>query len=250
MKLTVIGSQGAYPAVDNPTSGYLIQKDGFSLMLDFGSGVLINLQNTLAINSLDAVILSHYHADHIADIGCLQYAVKVQTDLGIRKEALPIHGMETADKFKSLAYHDYTLACAVSAGSELQLGPFTAEFLETNHPDGGFSIRISDGSSRLVYTGDTGWNDALVEFAAGCDVLLCECSIFNRFKGRVKGHLTADEAGTLAERTGCGKLLLCHFPHLGTREELEAEVAESFRGQLELAMPGNVYNLTINNVDS
>lgn len=245
MKLTVIGSQGAYPAVDNPTSGYLLQKDGFSLMLDFGSGVLFNLHKFLDVNSLNAVILSHYHADHIADIGALQYAVKVQTDLGIRKGALPLYGMNDGEAFNNLVYHDYTRACAVSAGTELQLGPFKAAFLENSHPGGGHSIRITDGRSSLVYTGDTGPNDALADFAAGCDLLLCECSLFSRFKGRVKGHLTTEEAGALAEASGCGKLLLCHFPHFGTREELLSEVTAVFDGRAELALPGNVHNLTV-----
>lgn len=248
MRLTVIGSQGAYPAIDNPTSGYLLQSGDFSLMLDFGSGVLINLHNKLDINSLDAVYLSHYHADHIADVGALQYAVKVQTDLGIRKTSLPIYGIDDSQHFSTLSYHPYTEGRAVDAGQELRIGPFTCSFLENIHSDKSLALRISDESGSIVYTSDTGWNDALINFASDCDILLCECSLFNRFKGRVQGHLTSEETGRLAEKSGVEKLLLCHFPHFGTREELKAEVEAVFSGSVELAMPGNVYNLTVNNV--
>jgi ribonuclease BN (tRNA processing enzyme) len=214
-------------------------------MLDFGSGVLFNLHKFLDINSLDAIYLSHYHADHIADVGALQYAVKVQTDLGIRKSSLPIYGLEDGDHFKTLSYHEYTEGRVVSAGEELNIGPFSCRFLANIHSGDALTLRIDCDGQSFVYTGDTGWNDELIDFASGCDLLLCECSLFNRFKGRVPGHLTTDEAGMIAEKSGAGELLLCHFPHFGTRDELKAEVEQSFSGKVELAMPGNVYNLTI-----
>ena len=244
MKLAVIGSMGAYPAADNPSSGYLLQHDGFSMMLDMGSAVLINLFKHINVNDLDAVFLSHYHPDHTADIGVLQHAVKVQTDLGNRKSILPIYGRDGKDFFDKLTYHKYTEGRAVSAAQPTKIGPFNCEFLDNPHPDGSLSIKISAGGKSLVYTGDTGWNDALVSFASGCDLLLCECSLFNRFKGMVEGHLTAGEVGKLARDAAVGQLALCHFPHFGIKDELLAEVSAEFKGRINNALPMEVYNLT------
>lgn len=246
MKLTVIGSQGAYPAAGRPTSGYLIQSDGFSMMLDFGSGILMKLHEYLEINNLDAVCLSHYHPDHVADIGVLQHAVKVQTDLGNKTKKLPIYGLPGKTFFDSLTYHSYTEGRVIDPDVSLAIGPFNCAFMINPHPDGGCSMRISDGSHSLVYTGDTGWNEKLIDFAANCDLLLCEASLFNQFKGRVSGHLTSGEAGVLARKADVGQLALCHFPHFGTTEVLKSEAEEEFRGILTLALSGNVYDLTVN----
>lgn len=246
MKLTVIGSQGAYPAAGNPSSGYLLQADGFSMMLDFGSGILMKLHERLEINDLDAVCISHYHPDHIADIGVLQHAVKVQTDLGSRTKKLPIFGLPGKTFFDNLTYHSYTEARGIDPGQSLTIGPFICDFIINPHPDGGCSMRISDGRHSLVYTGDTGWNEKLIDFSRDCDLLLCEASLFNQFKGMVSGHLTAGEAGTLARKANAGQLALCHFPHFGITEDLKSEAAEEFRGTLTLALSGKVYDLTVN----
>lgn len=244
MKLTVIGSMGAYPAADNPSSGYLLQHDGFSLMLDFGSAVQAGLYKYIESGIPDAVYLSHYHPDHVADIGVLQHAVKVQTDLGTRSGVLPLYGSENDPFFEKLSYRNYTEGLAVAAGQTAHIGPFECSFLDNPHPGGSRSIRVSAGGSVLVYTGDTDWSDELVYFAEGCDLLLCEASLFNRFKGRVEGHLTAGEAGTLARSCSARQLAICHFPHFGTKKELLKEAEAEFKGIVNNALPGVVYNLT------
>lgn len=246
MILTVIGSQGAYPSADNPSSGYLLQHGGFSLMLDFGSGVLFRLHEVIDVNSLDAVFLTHYHPDHIADVGCLQHAVKVQTDIGNLNGFLPIYASSGSDSFDKLNYHSYTKAVSVIPGETTDIGPFKCSFLENEHPGGGLSIRLSVGDCSLVYTGDTGWSEALVAFAGGCDLLLCESSLFNRFYGMVDGHLTAGEAGKLAKLCGAGELVLCHFPHYGIREELKLEAEVAFNREASLALPGSIFKLMEN----
>lgn len=134
MKLTVIGCWGGYPAADGATSAYLLEKDKFSLLIDVGSGALSKLQKYKAVSDLDAVILSHYHHDHVADIGVLQYAKLVQFYTGGSSDVLPIYG-HTADKpaFNDLT-HTYTKGVAYDPSEILKVGPFTITFLKTNHP--------------------------------------------------------------------------------------------------------------------
>ena len=243
MKLTVIGSMGAYSAPGRPSSGYLLQHDGFNLMLDFGSGVLMGVQQHIDINDLDAVYLSHYHPDHTADVGCLQHAVKIQTDLGIRKTQLNFYGSPEDPYFEKLDYHDYTLKNPVEPGLCEQIGPFSCTFLLNPHPGGSLAVRLEAGSRSLVYTADTGWNSELPGFASDCGLLLCESSLFEEFRGRVEGHLTAGEAGKAGRLSGASVLALCHFPHFRTVEELLPEADAEFGRKAVLAEPGRVFDL-------
>ncbi len=88
MKLKVIGFWGGYPEANEATSGYLIESNGFNLLIDCGSAVLSKLQESISIDQLDAVVLSHYHHDHIADIGPLQYACYVTSLIYNKEKAL------------------------------------------------------------------------------------------------------------------------------------------------------------------
>lgn len=69
MKITVIGMWGGYPKKDGPCSGYLVEQDGFSMLIDCGSGVLVKLQEFIDLNEINDVLLSHYHYDHASDVG-------------------------------------------------------------------------------------------------------------------------------------------------------------------------------------
>ena len=210
--------------------------------MECGSAVLSLLPRFIDIKSLDAVLLSHYHADHVADIGCLQYAVKVQTDLGLRSDPLPLYGPE-GDLCPCLTYHDYTKAKYVKPSEPSQIGPFTVAFRQTNHPTVCYAMRIESEGKSIVYTADTGWYDGLVDLAAGADLLLCETSLYNRYFGWVDGHLTAGEAGKLASKAGVRRMMLTHLPHSGEHVDLLKEAGEEFSGPAELAATGKKVSL-------
>src|SRR5690625_2660784 len=122
MKVTIIGFWGGYPAAGGATSAYLVEEKDFKLLVDAGSGSLSKLQKYINISDLDAVIVSHYHHDHVADIGVLQYAKLVGSYVTGEKDILPIYG-HTEDKqgFATLTHH-YTKGVARSEEhtSELQ----------------------------------------------------------------------------------------------------------------------------------
>ena len=111
MKLTIIGLWGAYPKVNEASSGYLLEHNGFKLLIDCGSGVLSKMQNYVQPEKLDAVLISHYHTDHIADIGVLQHALLVKSYLIDLRKTLPIYG-HTFDEegFSKLTYSNSTFA--------------------------------------------------------------------------------------------------------------------------------------------
>jgi ribonuclease BN (tRNA processing enzyme) len=195
MKITTIGWWGAYPNAGEATSGYLLESGGFTVLIDCGSGVLAQLQHYTTLQAIDAVVLSHYHSDHVADIGCLQYASRILMDLGQRKQPLKIYGHAEDKNFDALNYLQYSTGYAVDVQTSLQLGPLKLSFCSNIHPDPCYSMRIEENDHTFVYISDTGYTDDLVQFAHKADLLLCESSLYDEYQGRIPGHLTAGEAG-------------------------------------------------------
>jgi ribonuclease BN (tRNA processing enzyme) len=90
---------------------------------------------------------------------------------------------------------------------------------------------------------DTGWTEALIEFAQGADLLICESSLYDEYRGRIPGHLTAGEAGQIAAAADVQHLVLTHLPHFGEHAVLLKQAAAKFGGKIELATTGKVWKL-------
>jgi ribonuclease BN (tRNA processing enzyme) len=243
IKLTIIGWWGAYPEAGQATSGYLLQTSQHNILLDCGSGVLEKLQRYLNLENIDAVVLSHYHHDHIADLGCLQYAARVLMDLGKRKTPLEIYGHAEDHHFADLSYHEFTVGRAIDTQTELQIGDAVFTFWPNVHPDPCYSMRIQSPNTVLAYISDTQWDDGLVEAARDADLLICESSLYDEYKGVVGGHLTAGEAGIIAREAVAKRLVLSHLPHFGNHVDLVAQAAKVFNGPVELAETGKSWEL-------
>jgi ribonuclease BN (tRNA processing enzyme) len=119
-----------------------VQSNSIDILLDCGSGVLMQLQNYLDLKHLDAAVISQNHWDHIADIGCLQYASRVLMDLGKRKRPLHIYGPGEDANFERLTYLSYTVAHGYDAAGAPTIGDFSFSFSRNVHPDPCFSMRI------------------------------------------------------------------------------------------------------------
>jgi ribonuclease BN (tRNA processing enzyme) len=184
---------------------------------------------------LDAVILSHYHADHVADLGCLQYAARIDLDLGRRKKPLVVYGHQESPGFAKTRYLDFVEGVAFDKASSVRIGPFTFTFAPMVHPDPSYAIRAECGDSSLVYSGDTGMTPTLATFAKGTNLLVCETSLYNEYRGRIKGHLSAGEAGEQAKAAGVGTLLATHLPHFGVHADLLSQASAAFGGPTLLA---------------
>jgi len=236
--LTIVGHWGAYPGKGEASSCYLLQADDCAVILDCGSGALAALQEFVPLEDIDAVVLSHYHADHIADLGCLQYAARIDMDLGKRSQPLQVHGHNQAPDLEWLTYKEHAIGHTYDRTTSLAIGPFRFSFMPTNHPDPNYAIRVDCGSSSLVYTGDTEACWELVPFAEAADVLLCETSLYDLYKGKIPGHMSAGEAGELALAAGVGKLVATHLPHWGAHNDLLDQAKAAFGGETLLAQRG------------
>lgn len=238
MKLTILGYLGGFPSHNIGTSSYLLESADFSLLIDCGSGALINLEKLKDPLSLDAVILSHYHADHIADVGVLQYYWQLHPKHYKLKE-LPIYGnTEDMDNFKKLDWPKSTQKIGFSADDSLQIGPFEISFLKTHHPVPTFAMRIVETTTQkvLVFTADTGYFDQLVDFCKDADVLMTDTNFDNSNTSDVRWHMTADESAHLALDSHAKRLILTHLPDDQRLAKIKQEVAQVINDQIRVQL--------------
>ena len=241
MKLTVIGYWGGYPSKDGASSCYMLEKDGYTLVLDMGSGSLMTLQKYKEAADIDAVLLSHYHPDHIADIGVLQHALLVSSYITGISRTVPIYGhIENREAFRKLT-HKQTEAKRYIASETLKLGPFFIRFLKTSHPVPCYGVRITDGEHTIVYTADSGFQEEWMTFARDADLLLADCNFYADQNPGNAGHMTSREVGEIASRANVKELILTHLPHYGDHKQLVEEAEKQFNGRIQLAKEGLVW---------
>lgn len=245
MKLTVLGCLGAYPYQGEGTTGYLLESEGFHLLLDAGSTTLVQLEKILDPLSLDAVILSHYHHDHIADLGVLQYYWQLFPQSEHRGE-LPIYGHgEDRVHFEALTMAGVTKGYDYLQSESLELGPFSITFMKTIHPVTCYSMRFVEKSTGkvFVFTGDSGYLDSFVEFAQEADLFLADTYLFAGNE-RHHAHFTSKEAGEIAHEAHVKKLVLTHLPQQGNLEQLKEEAALAADGiPVELAAVQKIFEI-------
>ncbi|MFD1393681.1 MBL fold metallo-hydrolase [Lacticaseibacillus jixianensis] len=224
MRLTILGYYGGYPDHGVGTSSYLIESGDYKLLLDCGSGALLALEKVTAPFSLDAVLLTHYHHDHAADVGVLQYYYQLHS--GQKKVTpLPIYGHSKDPlNFAALTFGQFTQGIAYSAEAPLELGPLTLTFLETQHPVPAFAVRIQERATGQVFvdTSDTRAFAGLAPFCEGAELLMADTNFLAAHPAPM-WHLTSQQAGALAARAHVGTLLLTHLPQEVSLTQLKQE---------------------------
>ena len=249
MRLTVVGCSGRFPGPDSPASCYLLEADGFRVVVDMGNGSLGALQKYTGLFDVDAVFLSHLHVDHCVDLYSYSVA-RVYTPAG-PQPAIPVYGpARTAERMgyiHGLDGDDLGLTKRFTFETlepgRLAVGPFDIELAHVNHPVETFAFRFAHGGRSLVYTGDTGETEAVPALAAGADVLLSEAAFLEGPGLPPDIHLTARQAGGYANRAGVGRLVLTHLVPGNSADDARAEAAAEYRGTLEVAVAGQVIDL-------
>lgn len=248
MKLTVLGCAGTFPGPDSPCSSYLVEHEGFRLVLDLGPGAVGQLQRHLGLLDVDAVYLSHLHADHCLDLVGYSYARRYHP-LG-NPPPLPVYGptgtaaricggFDAPPPDRLADVYDFH---EVPLGTR-QIGPFTVTSARMNHPVECHGLRVEAGGRSLVYSGDTGQSEDLVTLASGCDLLLCEASWVHDAANPPGVHLSGRQAGEHAQRAEAGRLLLTHLVAWSDPEVVLAEARGAYPGPVELARCGQAYEV-------
>lgn len=229
MKITILGYYGGYPTKGVGTSSYLIQSEDFHLLLDAGSGSLLTLENHIDPLKLDAVLLSHYHHDHIADMGVLQFTRLLKKDKhGNKPHLLPVYCHdEDEHNFKQMTLENISQGIAYNDESETTIGPFKIEHMKTLHPVPCYALRITEIKSQksFVFTADSGYKEDFIAFSKDADVLMADSNFFEGMENHTV-HMTAKECGRIANRANVGKLILTHLPQTGDLNHLVEQAKE------------------------
>lgn len=247
MKLTVVGCSGSFPGPDSPASCYLLEAPYgdriFRLVVDLGSGALGALQRYADLRTIDAVAISHLHADHCLDL-CGFYVVRKYHPVG-HLGRLPVYGPPGIAARIARAY-DMAIEPGMSSefdfheydGGGFDVGPFTVTTTGVDHPVDTYALRIAHEGSRLVYTGDTAPCRSLAEIARGCDVLLAEASFMQGGDNPEHLHMTGREAATIASTAAVARLLLTHIPPWHDPDVVLEQAKPYFDGPIAVARPG------------
>ncbi|WP_058308345.1 MBL fold metallo-hydrolase [Gracilibacillus massiliensis] len=241
MKVIPIGIWGGYPKANSATSSFLVEEDGFHLLIDCGSGVLSSLQNYVSIDALDAVIITHYHHDHIADIGPLHFAKLIQNQLAQDEKTLSIYAGDQDPRYKTLSYKNHTKTFPLY--STQQIGPFTIDTTPTNHPVHCLALKVKSKGKTVVFTADTGWQESLISFCKKADLLVSEANLYQSFEEKIPGHMSGRQAGLLAATAQVDQLILTHLPHFGELSDLVCEAQTEYKQEVSLAEVGKVYQV-------
>jgi ribonuclease BN (tRNA processing enzyme) len=248
MKLTIVGCSGSFPGPDAAASSYLVEADGFRLVLDLGNGALGALQRHVELDDIDAVLLSHLHSDHCMDL-CSFYVARKYDPEGRFGKKLPVYGPAGSAERMARAYYDANQRGGLDdvydfqtlSPGTLAIGPFDVTVARVNHPVETFASRLEHAGRALAFSADTGESNALVSLAVAADLLLCEATFSEGPDNARNLHLTARQAAEHAARAGVDRLMLTHIPPWNDKQRsLEEASNSSYSGAVDLARPGAI----------
>src|SRR3954471_9342434 len=265
LRITVLGKSPSWQDADGACSGYLIEEAGTCLLVDCGNGVFSKLRRFRDYVAVDAVVISHLHADHFLDLVPFSYAltyaprqqpVPVDRWPGTDRPARPLlyaprGATETFRRVVGAWGNDDLIENAFDLHEydpleTVTVGPLSFSFAEVPHFVHTCAIDVTsslNGGGRFVYGADSAPANELVDFATGADLLMIEATLPRPERGGMRGHLTPGEAGEHGARAGVRRLVLTHMS-----DELDAlwarrEAEKTFGGPVDLAHEGAVYEL-------
>lgn len=246
MKLTILGCQSPFPGPGGATAGYLLETRQGKILLDCGSGVISQLQRVTDLKQVDAILLSHLHEDHIADIGVLKYAFMIFRKLGMRDRLLPVYIPEETppDLLERIHYEPAFEVNKLSVNEPLEIIGLNITFLKTDHNLPCYAMKFTDGEKVLVYGADAGIHTPYPSFIQGVDLFICEGTYQEGLSAeRAPGHLSNIEAARIAQEAGCKQLILTHLWPDFDLMEYEKEAKPHYQGKLSIARIGDSYEL-------
>lgn len=261
MEIRICGTVAPYPKGDMNCPSFLVSDGDKKVLLDCGNGSTRLIDMYKDLKDL-IVILSHFHPDHYADIFALGNLTYIKNRYGYLDEKVDVYIPKILEELKSspnvisagkniadynyiretkhkhfLNFQDY------SKGSKFLHGNMEITFFKTMHDLNGHAIKIKSDDGIIVYSGDTGYDEGLADFAKKADIFICEATFL---KGQVKGrntHLYAYEAGKLASLADVKDLYLFHtYPEID-KEEYVKEAKEYFDNTHSLK-EGQILSLT------
>ena len=246
MRITVLGKSPAWQDVGGACSGYLIEGGGVRVLLDCGPGVFAKLRAGLDYVDVDAVVISHLHADHVNDLVTFASALRYGRHPATAPRLIvPPGAEEVLERLcagGSMRPEHIAGAFALELyepAETVEIGSLRVRFRPVPHFIPCNAVEFSQDGARMTFSADCGPNDALVEFARGTGLLLVEATL----PTSDEGHLTPREAGEHGARAGADRVVLTHFSDELDAAWVRAEGELGFGGPVELAAEGATYEL-------
>ena len=223
MQLTVVGCSPAWPNPGGAQSGYLVERDGTSALLDCGPGILSRLRQETEWPDPDAIVLTHFHLDHWGDLVPWVWGAFHRQARGAQVPKpdlwVPPGGVAKLEHFGELlgfpdmfesvfTVREYTPEVEFEAGGLAVTAVVVPHYRVEAH-----ALRVEAGNRTLAYSGDSGPSAALVGVARDADLFVCEATLLrDDLDGAPRGHLSLDEAQAAFEESGAANLLVTHRP--------------------------------------
>jgi ribonuclease BN (tRNA processing enzyme) len=264
VRITVLGKSPSWQDADGACSGYLVEEKGVRLLLDCGNGVFSKLRRFVDYIDVDAVVISHLHADHFLDLVPFAYALTYAP----RQQPVPVDRWPGTDSPARPALHAPRGAAATfrrvvgAWGNEdlierafdlreyapddvLEIGTLRVTFGEVPHFTPTFAVDIAsaNGGGRFTYGADSAPNEAIVRFADGTDLLMIEATLPRPEREGPRGHLTPAEAGDHGGRARVRRLVLTHISDELDELWARAEAEKAFGGPVDVAREGAVFSV-------
>lgn len=247
MRVTVLGGRGGWPGPDQACGGYLVEAGGHRILLDPGYGTVARLQRHLSPAAVDAVVVSHGHPDHCADLNALAraraYGDEPCDPLPVYAPAGAVDRVLALDDFPRVA--GAVEPVTVADGDGVQVGPLRAEFAELPHHVTNLGVRLTSAEGVVAHTGDSGPDPAVVELGRDADVLLIEATYPHPITDDDRHYLC--DVGTALRQgvdAGASRLLLTHLWPTVPTAELEPLIAP-YAGLLEVHAAADGGQVTI-----
>ena len=238
MKLHILGISGPYPESNGATSGYLLESGGTLLALDFGSGILSRLTALMPPESLDAILLSHWHFDHTADLTVLLYRLEA-----VGKQLRIIAPVDEGSAIRKIVSSAACFSLTdVRPGDTLAVGTCTIRVGEARHPVPAVGYRIESENRIFGYTGDTNTLPSLASFYRDSSLLLADALFPSEDWTEARPHLSARLAAELARNACAEKLVLTHLNPVYSPRLLLRE-AQAVHSCVSLARPGSILDV-------
>jgi ribonuclease BN (tRNA processing enzyme) len=262
MRVTVLGKSPAWQDAGGACSGYLVQHGDTTVLLDCGNGVFGKLRQFVDYVDVDAVVLTHLHADHTLDLVPYSYALTYAP----RQQPVPVHIWPGTDNPARPALHappgarSFFRRVVGAWGNEdlienaftlreydpretLQIGPFTLRFCGVPHFVPTWAIEFTDGTKRVTFGADCSPTQDLVAFARDTDLLIIEGTLPRPERTGVRGHLTPGEAGEHGRAAGARRLVVTHVSEELGEDWTRDEAERTFTKSVEVAREGAVFEL-------
>ena len=264
MKVTVLGKSPAWQDAGGACSGYLLSDGETNVLLDCGNGVFAKLRAQIDYTRVDAVVITHMHADHFIDLIPYSYALLLTP----RQQPVPVAGHPGTDdparprlvvppgatgmlrtvvgawgdeQLVEQAFHleEYDTSSVVEVGS------LTFTFAEVPHFILTHAVNVisADGGGRLTFGADCRPCEELVDVARDTDLLLVEATLPRPERTGIRGHLTPGEAGEHGRLAGAKRVVLTHISDELDAEWARAEGSEAFGGDVDVAREGDVFEV-------